>query len=84
MSYNNPKIIRQGKSKRKQHKTEYYTAGANITVSRNVKLGLVNIAEMEDRSLSWVVNEVFRYYFGLKDDTEIIGIGRKSKIRRVK
>jgi hypothetical protein len=56
-------------------------------VSPAVKRGLAEIAAIEERSVSWIVNEVFRFYFGLKDDTQYMGIMRPSKVtklRRVK
>jgi hypothetical protein len=82
----NPKVRTRGIKQRKRHKEEYYTANANIKVSRAVKQGLCEIADIEERSLSWIVNEVFRFYFGLKDDTQYLGLMHQrkvSKLRRV-
>jgi len=88
VSYKNPSIPVTGIKHRKRHKKAYYTASTNLKVSRSVKQGLAEIAELEGRSLSWVVSEVFKYYFGLKDETEYIGLmggeRRYSKLRRVK
>lgn len=79
----NPRVPRKGIAQRKHHATEYYTASATIQVSREVKQGLAEIAENEGRSLSWVVSEVFSYYFGLKDDTVLV-LENRTKLRRVK
>ena len=75
---NNPYMPRVRMAQRKRHKKSYYEATASITCSPAVKQGLVEIAKFEHRALSWVVNEVFRMFFGLRDDTKYIGIRRHS------
>jgi len=68
---------------RKRHDEAYYTAELLIYLSPEVKEGLIDIAINEDRSVSWIVNEVFKMYFGLQDDTEYLGLGLK-RVRRIK
>ena len=84
MSRRNPRMSQVGLKQRKRHKSSYYTAQACIAVSPAVKHGLVEIAEIEGRSLSWVVAEVFKFYFGLKDDTPYEGLLRPSKVTKLK
>lgn len=79
----NPKVQKAGVRQRPKHRYSYYTAKAGIQVSPAVKQGLAEIAAYEGRTLSWVVSEVFRFYFGLKDDTPVAAENR-TKIRRVK
>lgn len=80
---NNPHVDR-GLAKRPCNQGGYYTANANIKVSPGVKQGLVEIAELEERSLSWVVAEVFRFYFGLKDRTPYQGVKAQRKITKLR
>jgi hypothetical protein len=87
MSRRNPKMVRAGIKHRGKHKSAYYSAMACIQVSPEVKQGLIEIAEIEGRTISWVVAEVFKLYFGLRDDTKYLGIQpvrRITKLRRVK
>lgn len=79
----NPHVGR-GLAHRPAGKDPYYTANANIKVSVGVKQGLVEIAELEGRSLSWVVAEVFKFYFGLKDRTPYQGLQAQRKITKLR
>ena len=89
-NHRNPWMTRKGIAHRPSHRKSYYTAHINVVVSPAVKEGMIAIAENEGRDISWVVNEVFRFYFGLKDDTPYQGVqGQRrqhklTKLRLVK
>lgn len=68
---------------RARHSESYYDESLTIPVSPDVKAGLIEIALIEGRSLTWVCNEVFSIFFGLHDDTEIL-LSKPVKLRRVK